>query len=647
MLRTFVLRLSIRTKIAASFLLLIACGIYVGQIGLRGIRNTGDALRHVIRGPLQANSQLGVLNGSIRQIRLLQYRSMVVTSQELQSKVRTLTKENFAIVEKALAEYGKAASEPEDIQNFQTLQKDWTTYIQLSDHWQQLRNENRTEEAAKSMEGEMVKLFLGSIIPRLNSMITWNQEAARKLAVEGDQTIGQTSGAAYTALGSSILLSLAVWLFLSRDLVRRIACIVDGMKQIETESLPSFSNSLARFGAGDLTSELKLTHPNTSDLGEDEIGNLGNSLKSVTNRLDEMEKSFNRARLDLGHMISSVAQSSVQLATGGHELTEETSQAARNFTTLTTNMEEISNSTIVTAGSAQNIANLSISLANSASLSKASSESLRASINAVEEMCNRQVQAAAQSRSDAESGSEMLNGARVSMEKIQAQVDRNAQVIRELGDQQAAIGHIIDEITMIAERTNLLALNAAIEAARAGEHGRGFAVVADEVRTLATHSSEAASRTSELVHSVRANVERAIDAMAETKTEVSEGGKNFLNVAEAFCAIHGNATTVSDAAQNTQVLVTDMLQQTAQVDSAFGTVLQTGEALSAAAQEMSATTQEIAASAQEISAVVHVQEQGVLHIEGIAQNVNGTATQLGVAVKHFVLPGHEDVRRAA
>ena len=68
---------------------------------------------------------------------------------------------------------------------------------------------------------------------------------------------------------------------------------------------------------------------------------------------------------------------------------------------------------------------------------------------------------------------------------------------KEVANEAAALGELIELVRKIAGQTNLLALNAAIESARAGESGRGFAVVADEVRKLSNETEIAVDRISE------------------------------------------------------------------------------------------------------------------------------------------------------
>ena len=81
---------------------------------------------------------------------------------------------------------------------------------------------------------------------------------------------------------------------------------------------------------------------------------------------------------------------------------------------------------------------------------------------------------------------------------------------------------LLDDVSGIANQTNLLALNAAIEAARAGEAGRGFAVVADEVRKLSQNSN----RFSEEIGSV---VRRAQDDIDGAKSLMSGMASRDMN----------------------------------------------------------------------------------------------------------------------
>ena len=161
---------------------------------------------------------------------------------------------------------------------------------------------------------------------------------------------------------------------------------------------------------------------------------------------------------------------------------------------------------------------------------------LSTSIHAINTATEQAETLSLQTRANAETGRQALNGAIESIELIQKSA--------------AGIAEIVSIIGEIAGQTNLLAFNAEIEAARAGEHGVGFSVVAGEVRKLAERSSTAAR-----------DISRLID---ESITRISEGTGRSLDASRAFVGIFESAEktgaaigAISESAHAQDVVTSD------------------------------------------------------------------------------------------
>lgn len=226
----------------------------------------------------------------------------------------------------------------------------------------------------------------------------------------------------------------------------------------------------------------------------------------------------------------------------------------------------------------------------------------------------------------AEAGAGTISETIQGMERIRSQVSLSAQRVQEMGERSHQIGRILETIEDIAAQTNLLALNAAIEAARAGEHGKGFSVVADEVRQLAEKSSQSTQEIAELIRGIQATVNDAVQAMAESVSEVEAGVKQANTAGQSLQSILGSANAVSSR-------VSDIAQAADHMQHASESLVAAVNQVSAVIEANIASTEEMAASSgavnEAIDTIATVSESNNAAVE----ELSATAEQMNAQVE--------------
>jgi methyl-accepting chemotaxis protein len=311
------------------------------------------------------------------------------------------------------------------------------------------------------------------------------------------------------ALGGLTLVgsALFVWLYVGRNILRRIG---------------SLQRSMQLLSDGDLESAIYQSHQ------RDEIASMASSLQIFRESMIEartLGADQDKDRIAKAERASRMEARIVEF--------EATVRAALD------GLQKSANSMQTTAQSMSATADQSSALVSAvASAAEETSVNVQTVSSGTEEL----------SSSIAEIGRQVISSAEIARKAVDEAGATDA-TMQGLADNAGRISVVVDLIQTIASQTNLLALNATIEAARAGEAGRGFAVVASEVKSLANQTAKATDEIRSQIASMQTVTTSAVGAIRNITQTISEINEVTTAIA---AAVEQQGAATREIARNIQ-----------------------------------------------------------------------------------------------
>ncbi|SFJ52652.1 methyl-accepting chemotaxis protein [Halobacillus dabanensis] len=393
--------------------------------------------------------------------------------------------------------------------------------------------QNGETEAADSLlqDSNTIRSETVDLLAELRTVVN-DQRANAIIKAKKDQQL--TLLILLASVGISVLIGGLLVYFISRMVTRNLHEVVDVSNQIADGNL---SIQAIEYD------------------GKDEIGQLAQSINTMSTNLKEM--------------ISQISEVSETVSSQSEELTQSANEVRSGSEQVAVTMQELASGSESQANNATDLSSAMTTFSTQVEEANANGENIRQSSENVLGMTTE--------------GSQLMNLSVQQMAAIDKIVQEAVQKVKGLDSQSQEISKLVSVIRDIADQTNLLALNAAIEAARAGEHGKGFAVVADEVRKLAEQVAESVTDITGIVESIQTESADMAESLQGGYQEVEKGTSQMKTTRETFTKINEAAKEMTNDIQS----VTSNLS-----------------AISASSQEMNASVEEIASISEEAAAGV-------------------------------------------
>ncbi|CAL1522600.1 hypothetical protein CNT_KDOLBLKC_00769 [Bacillus subtilis] len=500
------MRLTISRKFSLVFLTLILINLLVGGIGVLN-------MQHIIQKTDEINTKW--IDG-IKGITSINYVTEHLSSKEKdfliytdKSKMDTLDQEMNQIMEdinQKLDNYEKTISTDKEQKLFEQLQTEVNTYMDIH---AQIIESGRTNDMDKA-RGLLVQTEASfeDMKKTITQLVDLNQEGSNTAVKETKAVYHK--GLIYTALlvAASILISIFIWLYITRNIVKPIIRMKESANHIAEGDLSNDMEALnSKDELGDLNEALQKMVGNLRDI----VGYSKDISSRVLSSSQVLATATNETRSGSKH----ITETMNEMAEGSEQQAQDAVTIAESMNEFTESIDKAYNHGITISDTSQNVLELAVS------------------------------------------GNENMATSLQQMKTIHHIVEEAVHKVRSLEQHSQDINKLVQVINGIAEQTNLLSLNAAIEAARAGESGKGFAVVAEEVRKLADGVSDSVQDITRIVNGTQQEIHTVITYLESSFTEVEKGTENLTDTGQAMQHIKQSVTHVADSIKE----VTDGLKQ--------------------------------------------------------------------------------------
>ncbi|MEC1314466.1 methyl-accepting chemotaxis protein [Bacillus subtilis] len=555
------MRLTISRKFSLVFLTLILINLLVGGIGVLN-------MQHIIQKTDEINTKW--IDG-IKGITSINYVTEHLSSKEKdfliytdKSKMDTLDQEMNQIMEdinQKLANYEKTISTDKEQKLFEQLQTEVNTYMDIH---AQIIESGRTNDMDKA-RGLLVQTEASfeDMKKTITQLVDLNQEGSNTAVKETKAVYHK--GLIYTALlvAASILISIFIWLYITRNIVKPIIRMKESANHIAEGDLSNDMEPLnSKDELGDLNEALQKMVGNLRDI----VGYSKDISSRVLSSSQVLATATNETRSGSKH----ITETMNEMAEGSEQQAQDAVTIAESMNEFTENIDKAYNHGITISDTSQNVLELAVS------------------------------------------GNENMATSLQQMKTIHHIVQEAVHKVRSLEQHSQDINKLVQVINGIAEQTNLLSLNAAIEAARAGESGKGFAVVADEVRKLADGVSDSVQDITRIVNGTQQEIHSVIKYLESSFTEVEKGTENLTDTGQAMQHIKQSVTHVADSIKE----VTDGLKQ---LTNQSTTINQSIENIASVSEESAAGIEETFSITEQSA---HSMDQVLLNAEELEQLAN-------------------------